>query len=830
MSYAPLSLDSLDTTVADRIRTVAAEFGDRIALSTPEADLTYEQLDAASALWESRFRAGPEGAIAFVVDLSSDSLTAVVGAIRSRRPVVMIDPQLPDPRVAHIRRTLPFAGAVSDRKYHDRALTVCEHVVFTDTRPTDATHDRPPAESHSAVVSYQFTSGSTGEPKCVKHTNDMWLCDALLLQDGFGFGPQRRVGSTMPISFGAGMNVLLAGLMTGSRILAYDPRQDEVCALLPWMNASGVEIVVMTPSLLRGLAARTTTALPRLTRLITTGEPVHGKDARAGREAFAPEATFTNWVGSSETGGLAYRDYSPAEPFPDTLLPAGVVAPGKSVAFGQDGTVRVRSAYLCGGYLDEATTAAAFENHADGTRTFVTGDRGRWDESDGLVLLGRRDGALKIRGYLVETTEIVAALLRSPDIAEAYVLVTGPQTPSPVLTAFVVPDHQARTPAPAQLRQRLVDTLPAWMIPTSVVVVDHLPRTERGKVDPSALAPPERGPIEPPHPGTESEIAEIWCQALTLDAVGRNENFHELGGDSLAVQDVLARITRLRGITLTTADVAACPSLAAFADRVDRAGRTGRRRIGSGTATTTVPLRVPENSTREPFWCFTGAGASALTFLPLTSHLPADQPVYAFQPFGLEERGLPDWTVARAARRHLRDIDRISPDGPHVLIGHSLGGLIAVEVARRLAEQGRQVKLLVLLDTFLPPAVTKGTRTPEHTPPVVAAEEPLTRAELWKRRLALPLAGIVQRDPVAQTGAMEEVGRRVALLHRPKPWAGDAVVYQSAVNGDDPDLWHRIIQGELTIRRVDCDHASIVRAPHIGRIAAELSGALMRND
>jgi acyl-CoA synthetase (AMP-forming)/AMP-acid ligase II/thioesterase domain-containing protein/acyl carrier protein len=840
-ALTPLTLDTSGTHVADytvarRVLDALDTLGALPALCTPAETITYGELGRAVAGWREHLRAGDigEGPLAFVIDVTAGSLAALLGAITERIPVVLIDPNLTADRARVICSTAEVTAVVCDRTHAGTAgaLTetpvIIETPVITDAPPERAAITPPQASTPPGLVSYQFTSGSTGTPKAVLHTDRMWLGDALMLQERFGFGPGHRVGSVLPAGFGAGLNVLLASLMTGSTLLHADARTTAPEVLLNWIEVHSVQVLVATPSLLRALVVADAGArVDSLIRVVTTGEPVHGKDFQKAR-AIAPQAVFTNWVGSSETGGLAHRDYHPGEAIPQTLLPAGRPAPGKAIGVGPDGTITVRSAYLSGGYLDQEATAAVFTTHGDGTRSFTTGDRGRWDSVDGLVLLGRRDQAVKIRGYLVDPSEIVTALTAAPDIIEAYVLVSGRDTSSPVLTAFAVPDGAQRSPVAAELRQRLSAALPSWMLPTHIVVLAELPRTERGKVDPSALSVPTRVIGVPPLGGIESEVAGIWRQALHLDEIGRTENYHELGGDSLTLHSILSEITRRYGLSLTTADLAAAPTVAEFSTRIGDArrsrGRTGP--AGRRTASTTVALRAPSDTAKTPLWCYAGAGASAVSFLPLATLLPDDQPVFAFQPFGLEERGIPDWTVAR---RHLRDLQAISPRGPHVLVGHSLGGLIAIDTARRLDALGQRVRLVVILDTFLPPSVTGGHGVTMAAPTEVnAGEEALSTAELWRRRLALPLAGIIRRPPEEQIGALEEVGRRVGMLHRPKLWSGDALVYRSRFNDDTDEQWRSVLTGRVEFRSLDCDHPSVVRAPSINMIAGEVA-ALVRD-
>ncbi|WP_369803734.1 alpha/beta fold hydrolase [Mycobacterium sp. NAZ190054] len=233
----------------------------------------------------------------------------------------------------------------------------------------------------------------------------------------------------------------------------------------------------------------------------------------------------------------------------------------------------------------------------------------------------------------------------------------------------------------------------------------------------------------------------------------------------------------------------------------------------------TVLLRPPAEDTRDTLFCFAGAGASALTFAPLADRLDPGTGVVAFQAQGLENRAFPDWTVGRAARRHLADLLRLQPQGPYRLIGHSLGAFIAVDVANRLRALGHDVESVTMLDPFLPPRTVRAAR--RHLPGVrstLLEQTPADRSVLWRHRLWLPLAGIVEGTPEQKIAALREVGVRVGRLHRPKPYAGRILLVLSTFNLDDDRVWARLLTGELTVERIHCDHDSVVRDPHVARV------------
>ena len=823
------------SSVTAQFAVVAAAQPESTAVRTATGAVSYGELHSAAARWAEDLGARPGAAPQQVTLLSAAvspaTVAAVLGVFSSDTVLAAVDPGLPPSRVRTIVDILDTQGwqAATLLTDHTGGPLTAEvgagrRILDIASGPSISEHEvaQPLPEGKPGLddlTSIQFTSGSSGTPKAVRHGNGMWLCDAQLMADRFGIGPGRRVALCMPISFGAGLNVLIGSLLGGAEVIAVDPRTETPRGAFERIGDTGAQVIVATPAFLDAMCtAAHRDQLPGLERIVTTGEAANPRHVHRAR-ILAPNAVFTNWVGSSEASAIATYDIAPGATIPDGAIPAGIPAPHKHIELDADGALSITSRYLALGYLDPAMADSRFTENADGTRTFSGGDIGRWDDAGNLMLLGRADAAVKINGYLVEPAEVEAALLRYPEIREAVVVAC------PELTAYLAPEHDVRAPAVADLRARLHRDLPNWMVPRNLVVLSALPRTERGKVDRRALPVPTRAAGAPPRGKLETAVAQIWTEVLQLAEIGRTEGFYALGGDSLTGTQMLARISDQHGVHLSHADLASAPTVAQFAETI--AARTSPRaqRIPSHRdhlAATTVPIRpfpADPADAGPALFCFTGAGASALTFVPLADRVDPEMPVYAFIPNGLENRGLPDWTVARAATRYLRDLRRLQSHGPYVLVGHSLGCYIGLEVARRLENAGETVELVALLDPFLSPRAVREARREVPDATVTLDGARLPRAELWRRRMLIPLAGIVQRRGQRQAQALEEVGVRVGLMHRPQPWPGRALLVLSSLNHDDRRLWPYLLPGDLTVETVDCDHHSIVREPHVSAVA-----------
>lgn len=804
-SEVPPERPIVHRSVPDHLEATARQRLEQVALHGTTGAVTYGDLLAAVHRWTTGRSSSTEAALV-PASLDPATVALILGKFASRIPVVTVDPATPD------NRTAVIASILGARGYD---------VEWVD--PQSASPDGPGADGDGPglddVTSIQFTSGSTGTPKAVLHTHGLWLADAQLLNDRFGLADGRKVALCMPISFAGGLNVLIGSLLGGAEVIGVDPREHTGRQAFARIRSSGAEVITCTPAFIDVLhTAAQGATLPGITRIVATGEPIHARHIRLARE-LAPRAVVTNWVGSTETLAIASYDIGPQAPMPHGVIPVGIPSPHKRIDVRADGAVTITSRYLGGGYLDPDAASASFTENADGTTTYSGGDIGRWDPDGNLVLSGRADSTVKIRGYLVEPTEIEVTLLSYDDIREAVVM---PDRGAPVtLTAYVAPTTTGRTPSIADLRTRLHRDLPPWMVPAHIVALPALPRGDRGKIDRNALPRPSRPSFDPPRGHDEKLVGRIWAEVLRVDTVGRGDSFYALGGDSMSVMQMLVAIREAHGISLQPTDLASAPTLAQFAAAVAGGGSPSARVLNP----TTVPLRALSPSTRgNPLFCFTGAGASALCFSPLAERVGPHTAVYAFEPKGLAQRAIPDFSIRRAARRHVSDLRRIQPTGPYTLVGHSLGAHIALEAARMLEGDGAVVDRVVMLDPWLPPQVAREAR--QERPDVAVTLHTKAAADWdlwWARQKRIPFAGLFFGGYQRRMLAIEELGMMSVFFHRPQPWSGRVLLLLSHLNQDDPGLWPRILTGDVDVDVVDCDHHSIVREPHVAAVADRIT-------
>ncbi|MEV0681657.1 amino acid adenylation domain-containing protein [Actinosynnema sp. NPDC050436] len=433
----------------------------------------------------------------------------------------------------------------------------------------------PPAVDDRQLAYVLYTSGSTGKPKGVAVTHRGALARILWARTSFTDGELSGVLAATSLSFDLSLFELLAPLAAGgTAVLA-----ENVLELPQLPDRARIATVTAVPSSL-------TTVLdlggwPETVRTIGLGgEPLPAPLAARARDLASERAV--NLYGTTEDSfcstwtTLTDDLVTVGRPLPGTTIEVVGPGPGPNPG-GTPGEVVAGGVGVSRGYLDRpGPTAAAYRPDPagpPGSRRYLTGDRGRWTPH-GLRMAGRRDDQVKIRGHRVELGEVEAALRAVDGVAEAAALVvTSPHTR---LVGYLRPVGDGEVD-PGRLRAALRRRLPDYMVPSVFAVVTAMPRTSAGKLDRAALA---RVPVhgldgddgEPPRPGAETEIAEVWRELLGLTAVTRSARFFDLGGDSLLAARMTTRVNTRLGTDLpirVVFDDDRLTSLAAHADRKD---------------------------------------------------------------------------------------------------------------------------------------------------------------------------------------------------------------------------------------------------------------------
>ncbi|WP_409485394.1 AMP-binding protein [Arsenicicoccus dermatophilus] len=758
-----------------------------------------------------------------------DAVATLVAVIASGHPVLVLDPRTPGPRLAQL---VEQAGARLVLVDADNEPLVSEvggvAVPLGEGEPTDPAvlWDNPPAAS--AVACLAFTSGSTGAPKPVANDHRLLVRDAWNSSIATHcYSSEDTIAHTLPIAFHAGLTTTVHGLLVGAPMRLYDTRSRGIAALPAFVAEHGCTLMITSPAILRALvaAAPDPAHLRTLRNLTVAGEPSYGRDVEAVRALLPAECFVRNRYGSSETGLIAEYVVTPGHPPLDGPLPIGrgvgwtvlsvVPDPEGDPAIGR---LSVTAPDVALGYwgLPEAT-GSAFTSNPDGTRTYLTSDLGRRRADGVLEIVGRCDHSVKIRGYLVDPGEVDAALSTIDSIRES-VVVSGPRPTDgrPRLVAYVVPQDTSLAqdepivPDPhlaSTWRQALRAHLPAHMVPEAFVLVAALPRNDRGKLDRSAL--PAVPAVDPGPQRTsrwEQLVAEQWAAALEQEVVIEPESdFFGLGGDSLAAEALMARLVSELGIApdrAKTSVLAQAPTLSEFAAAI--------REERSEPDPCVITLVRDDGAGRRPIFFVAGAGGIGIALRPIALRLDG-RPAYALQNPVLEGRGLPSMTVRGLARRYLKAVRAIQPEGPYHLAGHSFGGIVGYEMCRQLHAAGQQSRL-VILDSFPP--------DPALQPAPVEGTSPVDRVKSVVRVLRASLKASAGATDAWRFAVHAD---SMARAYAPPPWHGPTlVVLAQSPEKDQRSRWAPHLTGAWEQVEIAGDHFTLLREPWAAEVAEHL--------
>lgn len=577
--------------------------------------LTYGELDRHASALARRLRqmgARPGTTVGVSMTASERMMVALLGALKTGAAVVPLDWSFPAHRLATMTADARLTALVTESALASRFTPGVERVLLDTLGTTPDAGEGPlPTSGTARDVAYVlYTSGSKGVPKGVAMEHRS-LVNLLEWQRRRGADPAgKRTLARTSIAFDVGWQEVLSTLcFGGALVVASDDVRADVSRLPSFLSEHGIARVFLPPVSLHQLAESVATqpyALPELREVIVAGEALH-VSVPVMRLFRNLDATLDNHYGPTETHVVtAHRLEAPSTRWP-ALPPIGrpidnariylLDEQRQPVPAGVVGELYVGGVPVARGYhdRDEATAQAFLPDPFAGepsARMYRTGDLARYTDGGVLEFCGRRDDQIKLRGYRVELGDIESALRDAPGVTAAACVAHEDEALGMYLVAHVCtrdPDVSL-----ASVRAFLEERLPAHMVPAAnaFVRLPSLPLTATGKVDRRALPKPDRSiavdaTLATSTTSLEGKMATLFAKALSLPAVGANDDFISLGGHSLVAIKLVSEINDLYGIALPLASVLHGGTAAKVAARVEELLARGR---GAAPATATAAV------------------------------------------------------------------------------------------------------------------------------------------------------------------------------------------------------------------------------------------------
>ncbi|MBY6243522.1 non-ribosomal peptide synthetase [Methylosinus sp. Sm6] len=530
---------------------------------------------------------GPDTPVGVLVEPSVDMIVAILGILEANGAYVPIDPSYPAARIQHI---ISDSGAVAIVTTQSAARVLPDMAapfVFLDSdaellaaQPTSAL----PVTAQPGNLAYLiYTSGSTGAPKGVMITHGAAVASTLARRQYYS-DPVEAYLLLSSIAFDSSVAGVFWTLFDGGRLCIPDERtRRDPGALIRMIEQQSISHLLCLPSLYSVIARLACPeACATLHCVIVAGEECRAEMVAAHFERLPGVALF-NEYGPTEC--TVWNTVAAIEKDQREPMSIGKPAPGaKALVLGCGGAVLPEGVAgelyagglgLARGYLGRpGLTAERFLPNpfgAPGERLYRTGDQVRRRADGALDFLGRVDNQVKVRGYRIEPMEIEAVLLRHAGVDEGAVVATN-EKGATRLAAFI-----ATRERDIAIQSYLAERLPSYMVPERVVILESLPKLPNGKIDRRALkiettaAVPDRRSTQPHSSGLTKLLAEIWRDVLGLESVGEDDDFFEIGGNSLSAIQVIARVQQLLGENISVAALFDNGRLREFAREIEGA-------------------------------------------------------------------------------------------------------------------------------------------------------------------------------------------------------------------------------------------------------------------
>lgn len=697
----PLELRSLPELIHEK----ALLHPDRVGLRFGERMLTYRKLNNlanqfARLLADYGIKRG--SVVGLSVDRSPEMVLTLLAIVKSGAAYVPLDPEYPQARIEFMLEDTEAGFLITEEKYNGRFNTKGRVILMEDILRQAPQYSTAPPEidiNMDDVVYVLFTSGSTGKPKGAQITQRGLMNFLVEMQKEPGLEEYDRVLALTTISFDISGLELYLPLITGAEIILTDAQTSKDTRLLmEIVKEQGVTVMQATPATWRMMLESWHERLP--IKALIGGEALSKKLAERLLEKCD---SLWNMYGPTETTVWATFKRIYAD---DEIITVGRPIDNmyvyildnqlRPVPEGTVGEIFMGGVGVGKGYMNRPElTAELFMDDPfsdiPGARMYKTGDLGRFVNGGEIQCLGRIDHQVKIRGYRIELGEIEHTLGKQKGIKDVVVLPKDER-----LVAYVVLEkgHTART---FEWQQALRTTLPEYMVPSNFVTLPVFPLSPNGKVDRNALEA-IRQEMEkanrvyiPPRTEQEKLIADIWSDLLEVDQVGIRDDFFELGGTSIVAMQIMARLERETGKRLPLAGLFT-------ANTVEKLSKQLELDDQSISWDLLVPVKPTGN--KPPIFIVNGLDMNVLFFNNIARNMDPDQPVYGFQPRGLNGVDEPFETLEDMAAEYIAALLKKDFGDTYALAGYSYGGIVAFEMARQLQAMGKQVKMLAMFDTY----------------------------------------------------------------------------------------------------------------------------------
>jgi amino acid adenylation domain-containing protein len=665
---------------------------------------------------------GPDVPVGILVERSADLIAGLFGILKAGGAYVPLDENYPAERIQHILRVADAPVVITQSALVDNLDGYAGRVICLDVEQAALELESPenpaPCTPPENLAYVMFTSGSTGQPKGIAVPHSALLHFVRAATQTYGLTSADRVLQFASICFDTSIEEIFPCLTLGATLVVRTREMLDSLAHF-WKRTSewGITFLSLPTAFWHELVASVSEHVslipPHLRLIVIGGEKARADRLNVWRQYVGQRIQMLNTYGPTESTVVATAC--------DITAPIhGEIPIGRPilnvraylldelrqpVPRGVTGEIYLGGPGIARGYInDPVRTEAAFvpDHFVPGGRLYRTGDLGKYRADGNIEFMGRVDSQVKIRGFRIELEEIETVLGQHPDVNDAVVMANSDGSGDLSLAAYVTADADSLL-SDQSLRKFLTTRLPHYMVPSSFVRMEVFPTTPGGKVDRHKLRNLSIESLATDDGSTsvdenlnevETHVKRLWEEVLHGRCIRADDDFFELGGHSLLAIRLLSDVKREFTYGISLAEMLKTPTVRSMAALLRQ------KEQGNEVWSPIVPLQTQGD--KLPLFCAPVGGGSAFYYRTLASHIGTDQPLYTFEPIGMNGTDEPHNSVEDMAAYYIRHMRKIQPAGPYSICGLSFGGIVAYEMARQITESSDKVACLVLFDCRAP--------------------------------------------------------------------------------------------------------------------------------
>ncbi len=852
----------LDKTYIELLNNSFVNYPDNIALKQENTSYTYKEFMSRIEVFTSILLS--EGVkkgdvVGICMDRTPETIISIMSVINSGCAYLPINPTYPQDRLKNMLKLANVKLVISTDKYKD-LLAIFDGKIIkyqADNQRVDIENSNLALLKPEDPAYVIFTSGSTGTPKGISVSHSNLINHNYSFMEKLNLNEQDNVLQFGNLSFDLSIEEIFPTFLCGATLVLRTEKmvssftdamqfiEDEQISILDIPTAYWHEMVYDLDK----------NPLPKSVRVVIIGgEKAASEVYDIWAKSVKQDITLLNTYGPTETTIIATwqdastntgGDFLIGKPLPNTnvyvldddmqMLPQGV-----------PGELHIGGAQVAIGYIGQSElTNRVFLNHKFSgnvkDRIYKTGDIVRFNSEGSLEFMGRKDFQVKIRGHRIEPEEVEANIRKLNSVRDSVVLTVKDSSELKLVAYYI--SESGENISISDLNRDLEALLPKYMIPHLYVRMDEFPHTSTGKIDRKGFPAPDFNVVASndkrlPYTPDQELICNIIADVLGLESVGINENFFELGGNSILSMKVINQIGKA-GLLISIND------LFHHKDIEDLSTKVSLKEAKGNTFGSFSMIELQRGSKdRAPLYLLHSLPGDLLGYVNLIRYLDRKQPIYGLQALGLFDEAKAHTSVEEMAQYYVDLIKKHCPDKKLYLGGWCFGGNVAYEMARLLEADGFAIPNLFMIESWVKrPRGVLGFRYFMYNAKCLIKMFPMgmikyVKAKLTARKeyekLVCNHIQFLDQGLFANRTAVRLKNIDAILAYRMRAYNGKIILF-SALHQDVPLVhdttlgWPSITQ-LLDITLVEATHDSILKEPAVKVVANKMNEVLASSD